>query len=171
MHAIRTSRVSNFDNKPLHSGSPSRTASLQHSSHLRNQIEKCNFTTISRPANATTSKDAPASAIQQLSTRHMSLQMKDIPLEFLTTDLRNIHPAFRDASTGVPGSGRSRPRSTSCCVSQRNPMLAARVNRWSGLTRTVSHWDGLRKVSTRMNCVKILLTTYSAGLRAVVRRW
>jgi hypothetical protein len=164
MHAIRTSRVSNFDTEPLHSGSPSRTASLQHSSHLRNQNEKCNFTTISRLANATTSDDAPLSALQQSSTRHMSLQMKDIPLNFLKTDLSNIHPAFRDASTSIPGSGRSRPRSISCCVPQRNPMPAARVNRWSGLTRTVSHWDGLRKVSICMKCVKISLTTYSAGL-------
>lgn len=160
MHANRTTpRLSSFHNDPLPVGL-GRTASLQYSSRSNYQNEKCNFTSSPKSANAKISDDTPPSALCKLSTRHMSLQMKDIPLEFLRNDPSNIHPALRNASTSAPSSGRVNSRPTSSCVPQRNAMPAARVNRWAGLTRTVSDWDGLRKVSVYKYRIGILLTSY-----------
>jgi hypothetical protein len=158
MHANRTTpRLSSFDNEPLPFGL-GRTASLQYPTRSSCQNEKRNFTSSPRSANARISDDTPSSALRKLSTRHMSLQMKDIPLQFLKDDPSNIHPALRNASTSAPSSGRVKSRSTSSCVPQRNAMPAARVSRWAGLTRTVSDWDGLRKVSLHKYCVETLLT-------------
>lgn len=36
-------------------------------------------------------------------------------------------------------------RSASCATAARNSMAVGRVQRWSGMTRTVSDWDGLRR--------------------------
>jgi hypothetical protein len=38
-------------------------------------------------------------------------------------------------------------RSSSCPPAARNSMSSVTVQRWGGLTRTVSDWDGLRRVS------------------------
>jgi hypothetical protein len=41
----------------------------------------------------------------------------------------------------------TRPRSASCLATTPKPMHPAKVQRWAGLTRTVSDWDhGLRRV-------------------------
>ena len=43
----------------------------------------------------------------------------------------------------------SNRRSTSCATAVQNPTMAVeKVQRWSGMTRTVSDWDGLRRVRT-----------------------
>lgn len=39
-------------------------------------------------------------------------------------------------------------RSVSCATAVPKPMPVETVQRWSGMTRTVSDWDGLRRVST-----------------------
>lgn len=47
----------------------------------------------------------------------------------------------------------TRPRSASCLVTPSKPMHPTKVQRWSGLTRTVSDWDhGLRRVCTKLSC-------------------
>ena len=38
-------------------------------------------------------------------------------------------------------------RSVSCAATTSKSMAADRVQRWSGMTRTVGDWDGLRRVS------------------------
>jgi hypothetical protein len=38
-------------------------------------------------------------------------------------------------------------RSVSCAAATSKSMAAERVQRWSGMTRTVGDWDGLRRVS------------------------
>lgn len=145
MHANRTApRLSNFDNKPRPDGS-SRAASLQYSpsSYLD---EKRNFTTSPRPVNARTLGETPA-------TRLLSLQMKVIPLGFLKNEPSTLL-SLKHSSASAPSSARIRPRSTSYCVPQRNAMPAARVKRWAGPTRTVSDWDGLRKVRAHLESLE-----------------
>lgn len=48
----------------------------------------------------------------------------------------------RRASTGP----RDSPRSASCSAATRQPMHHTKIQRWAGLTRTVSDWDFLRRV-------------------------
>lgn len=40
-------------------------------------------------------------------------------------------------------------RSVSCATGARNSMAVDKVQRWSGMTRTVSDWDGLRRVRAK----------------------
>ena len=50
----------------------------------------------------------------------------------------------------------TRPRSASCLVTTPKPMHPTKVQRWAGLTRTVSDWDhGLRRVCLSTSSSKL----------------
>lgn len=62
-------------------------------------------------------------------------------------------------------------RSVSCATAAQNPMAVEKVQRWSGMTRTVSDWDGLRRVRTQQYLSHPLLTlrrTLNYGLKMAI---
>lgn len=77
---------------------------------------------------------------------------------------------------GQPNSNRSasRPllrRSLSCATARSTSMAVEKVQRWSGMTRTVSDWDGLRRVSLLQQLTNHQLTSCriaNCGLRMVI---
>jgi hypothetical protein len=62
-------------------------------------------------------------------------------------------------------------RSVSCATAAQDPMAVERVQRWSGMTRTVSDWDGLRRVCIEQQLSRSLLTlprTLNYGLKTAI---
>ncbi|KAF2007425.1 hypothetical protein P154DRAFT_480233 [Amniculicola lignicola CBS 123094] len=121
---------------------PSRTTSLKYlcPSHTDG---KRNFTTTFSSAKAKASGEIPASSCGPVrsNTGLQGLIVKDGAAGFVNKQpLINMKRSSSSAS-----SSRISRRSTVCNTTIRNPMRPARVKRWSGLTRTETDWDGLRR--------------------------
>lgn len=149
---------------------PSRTSSLKYIGAILPNL-KSNFTStnISVEASSTVQTPTPSEAISPtLSTRQHHID------DASTLDQLIVDPTVkmpRSNSSRVPSYGHSNlnRRSTSCSTTIRNPMRAARVQRWEGHTRTVSDWDGLRRVSNTYSLIVLLDSSDSLlGSRALV---
>ncbi|KAF2691886.1 hypothetical protein K458DRAFT_353989 [Lentithecium fluviatile CBS 122367] len=87
----------------------------------------------------------PSWRVRPNRARAHSLADKAYNLDFLQCDptrtlsRRNSHSRFQDSTL------RLARRSASCSAASRSPMRAAKVQRWAGLTREASEWDGLRR--------------------------
>jgi hypothetical protein len=69
-------------------------------------------------------------------------------------------------------SNRAPRRSASCAATARKSMNPTKIQRWSGLTRTVSNWDhGLRRVRDHSTYPLQHVLTVFKGSRTMVRRW
>src|SRR5690242_12255114 len=90
--------------------------------------------------NTASDSSAPPSCSWQTSRRRHSLIADD----FLPIGLvEHANTAGNHLDNNTRPSIR---RSVSCATATRNSMAAEKVQRWSGMTRTVSDWDGLRRV-------------------------
>lgn len=79
---------------------------------------------------------------RQASKRRPSLAADDVlPIGLLENAAVAAHHSdtFLDSSTPLR-------RSVSCATGAQNSMAVDKMQRWSGMTRTVSDWDGLRRV-------------------------
>lgn len=101
---------------------------------------------ISRIASTRTTSDKTASSPRgkQSAKRRPSLIADDVlPIGLL----ENASAAGQHFDNSLDSRNINR-RSSSCAIAARDPMAVEKVQRWSGMTRTVGDWDGLRRVST-----------------------
>lgn len=101
---------------------------------------------ISRLSSIRTSSDRKASSPQRSRRRPSPIADDDLPVGLLENaigidQLLNDDFDFHNFNR----------RSSSCRTATRNQMAVEKVQRWSGMTRTVGDWDGLRRVSTTPN--------------------
>lgn len=165
-----TSRLSNSAEKPR-PPVPSRTSSLKYfrpgAAH-----EKGNLSTCTSSASAKTLGETPASSWGHAkSVLRQSLIADDGPLleianSLVATSLRRSYTS-KGPSSGI----KLNRRSASCSATMRSPMSATKVKRWAGLTRTVSDWDGLRRVCLTTEASPSLANVSFVGSGVMVRRW
>ena len=147
-----SSRSSNYGEKPR-PPVPSRTSSLQ-CPRPNYSDEKGNSTIAPRSTNTASGETPALSWGAKPTTLRQSLILENGPsLEFLKNHLTlGLSRSYSSRST--PTRVKMNQRSASCSGTTRNPTRAARVRRWAGRTRTVSDWDGLRRVSVDLQFLK-----------------
>ena len=145
---------------------PSRTSSLR-SSHFSPAAAKDNSSAPLRPVRTDTLSDAPTSPAPSVTTRHTLATQDHASLACTRNDQATGLIRAPSVMTSVPRVDGNR-RSAGCAPPMRNTMRTARVKRWAGLTRTVSNWDGLRRVSISVVSSKSA-NKDAKGPRAVVR--
>lgn len=105
----------------------------------RPQIFKIDFT------RTTSDKINPSPRGRQASRRRPSLAADDVlPIGLL----ENAGIAGQHLDDTLDSRSTLR-RSVSCATGAQNSMAVDKVQRWSGMTRTVSDWDGLRRVRAK----------------------
>jgi hypothetical protein len=112
---------------------PSRSSSISRS------LSTGNILTLTRLGSAASSTvvPLPQHTLPSTTKRHSLIADSRISLKLLKDDFEDRHLA----------SNQTPRRSASCAATARKPMNSIKMQRWSGLTRTVSEWDhGLRRV-------------------------
>lgn len=102
---------------------------------------------------------------RQTPPRRQSLATDDVLTVGSSENIKSSQPINSTSASRLP-----LRRSVSCATAYSKPMAVEKVQRWSGMTRTVSVWDGLRRVSAPRPLTNHQLTlprTANCGLRMV----
>jgi hypothetical protein len=128
---------------------PDGCSSLSHlNSHCAKDISQPQIAGTTCTTN-TTDKTAPSLWSIQASRRRLSLVAYDV----LPIGLLDNASVAGQLLENTFDSCKPNRRPVSCAAAIQNPMAVEKVQRWSGMTRTVSDWDGLRRVSTATRVV------------------
>jgi hypothetical protein len=130
----------------LESSNPRGCQSISHSISLAAEDIKHPQIFRTDSTRTTSDKTNPSPHVRQASGRRPSLAADDVlPIGLL----ENVSVAGQRLDTALDSHTILR-RSVSCATGARNSMAVDKAQRWSGMTRTVSDWDGLRRVRAKL---------------------
>jgi hypothetical protein len=153
----RTARAEAEGSRP-DSHAPSRMASLSNHLHIVPSARKRKSSTTGGSVNATGQKPGPAPTpswrIEPGQARtHTQITNGYNSNSFDCGPARGV--TRRDSLTrSLDNNSRSVRSSAGCSTATRSAMRSVRVQRWDALSREVSEWDGLRRVSVHLFCSK-----------------
>lgn len=133
---------------------PSRSSSLSHSSCPNSSltIEKDSSSASHRPAEAKkTAQTSASSSARATPTPERPARIGHIGAGTGTMETSAASKGSKRLSTTYTPSmsmaSNPSKRSASCSAMARNPTRVAKVKRWDGMSRTITDWDGLRRVN------------------------